>query len=117
MFRYIPTDKHTLRAKGHPDIFGIGDCTDLPVSKSGAAAHFQAKVVAESVIADVRERPGEARYTGRVTCYFDAGYHTAMSMTFDYEHPPEPHDPGVRSWFEKMLLNRMYWALVPSGRV
>jgi len=114
---WLPVDRHTLRAKAHPEIFGLGDCTDLPVSKSGAAAHFQAKVVVKSVIADIRGKSADARYGGRVMCYFDAGYRRAMAMAFDYEHPPEPREPGLRDWIQKRLLNRAYWALVPTGRV
>lgn len=114
---WLPVDRHTLRAKAHPEIFGLGDCTDLPVSKSGAAAHFQAKVVVENVMADIRGKSADARYGGRVMCYFDAGYHRAMAMAFDYEHPPEPREPGWRDWIQKRILNRAYWALVPTGRV
>lgn len=114
---WLPVDRHTLRSKAHEEIFGLGDCTDLPVSKSGAAAHFQAKVVAENVIADLRGKPAESRYDGRVMCYFDAGYHRAMAMVFDYEHAPEPREPGLRDWFGKRLLNHAYWTLVPTGRV
>ncbi len=114
---WLPVDKNTLRSKAHPEIFGIGDCTDLPVSKSGAAAHFQAKVVAESLFADLRGEPTPMGYDGRVICYFDAGYHKAMAMSFDYAHPPMPRQPGLWDWLGKRVLNRAYWALVPSGRV
>ena len=114
---WLPTDKHTLRAKAHPEIFGIGDCTDLPVSKSGAAAHFQAKVVAGSIVADLRGTPAESTYNGRVMCYFDAGYRRGISLSFDYDHPPVPPAPNFRNWLEKHLLNRAYWALIPTGRV
>ncbi len=114
---WLPVDKNTLRSKAHPEVFGLGDCTDLPVSKSGAAAHYQAKVVAKSVVADLRGMPVAAPYDGRVMCYFDAGYHRAMAMAFDYAHPPRPRQPGPRDWIGKRLLNRAYWTLVPSGRV
>lgn len=114
---WLPVDRRTLRVKGHPDVFGIGDCTDLPVSKSGSAAHFQAPVVAETIVADLRAETGDAVYDGRVMCYFDAGYHKAMAMEFDYEHPPKTPRPGLKDWIMKRILNRAYWALVPTARV
>ena len=114
---WLPTDKFTLRTKAHPDIFALGDCTDVPVSKSGAAAHFQAKVIAESVVADLRGLPAEATYDGHVMCYCDAGYHKGISMSFDYEHPPVPPPLGLKDWMGKRFLNRVYWMLVPTGRV
>jgi sulfide:quinone oxidoreductase len=114
---WLPTDKYTLRTKANSDIFGLGDCTDIPVSKSGAAAHFEAKVVADSVVADIRGEQATAKYDGRVTCYCDAGYHKGFSMTFDYEHPPVPPPLSLRGWIGKQLINLGYWTLVPSGRV
>jgi len=113
---WLPTDKRTLRSKAHPEIFALGDCTDVPVSKSGAAAHFQAKVVAEGLIAELRGRTPRLQYDGRVMCYLDAGYHKALVMSFDYEHPPEAHDPGLKAWLGKHFLNKAYWALIPKGR-
>jgi len=114
---WLPVDRETLRSKVHPDIFGVGDCTDLPVSKSGSAAHFQAKIVAESILSDLRGLPAAFRYDGRVMCYFDAGYHKAMSMAFDYGNPPKPVRPSLTRWLAKHFLNRAYWHLVPQGRV
>ena len=114
---WLPTDKHSMRTKAHPDIFALGDCTDLPVSKSGAAAHFEAKVVAESIVADLRGEQSIARYNGRVTCYCDGGYHKGFAMTFDYEHPPTLPKLGMKGWLGKQVLNRVYWFLVPTGRV
>ncbi|HLE55013.1 MAG TPA: FAD/NAD(P)-binding oxidoreductase [Thermoplasmata archaeon] len=114
---WLPTDKFSLRTKAHEDIFALGDCTDVPVSKSGAAAHFQAKVIAESIVADLRGLPATAKYDGHVMCYCDAGYHKGISMSFDYEHPPVPPPLGLKDWMGKRFLNRVYWIMVPTGRV
>lgn len=113
---WLPVDRHTLRAKAYADIFALGDCTDLPVSKSGAAAHFQAKVVAGAIVADLRREETKPLYDGKVICYLDAGYHRALAMTFDYEHPPVAHAVSVKDWLGKQLVNRTYWTLVPRGR-
>ncbi len=52
---WLPTNRETLEVKGHEGvIFALGDATDLPVSKSGSAAHFEAKVVAARLVAAVR---------------------------------------------------------------
>jgi sulfide:quinone oxidoreductase len=39
---YIPTDKATLQSKDYENIFAIGDATNLPASKAGSVAHFEA---------------------------------------------------------------------------
>ncbi len=50
---WLPTDRATLEVKGQEHIYALGDATDLPVSKSGSAAHFEAKVVAHRLITEL----------------------------------------------------------------
>jgi sulfide:quinone oxidoreductase len=40
---FIPTHKHTLQSLKHPDVFVIGDATNVPASKAGSVAHFESK--------------------------------------------------------------------------
>ena len=44
---WLPTDRHTLQVGGRPNVYALGDATDLPLSKAGSTAHFEAPVVAE----------------------------------------------------------------------
>ena len=117
---WIPTARDTLEVKGHEGIFALGDATDLPVSKSGSAAHFEAKVVAARLIAAVRgeePNPRHALYDGEVMCFLETGYNTATQLVFDYEHPPKPPRPSLFYHVEKTLFNRAYYQLVPQGHV
>ncbi len=117
---WLPTDRATLEVKGQEGIFALGDVTDLPVSKSGSAAHFEAAVVAERITAAVRMRtvnPREGCYDGRVMCFMETGYSQATRIEFDYEHPPVLPKPGWFYHMEKMLFNKAYWYLVPPARV
>jgi sulfide:quinone oxidoreductase len=117
---WLPTDHATLEVKGQEGIFALGDATDLPVSKSGSAAHFEAAVVAEQLTARIRMRavnPREGCYDGRVMCFMETGYSQATRIEFDYQHPPVPPKPGWFYHMEKTLFNKAYWYLVPPGRV
>jgi sulfide:quinone oxidoreductase len=114
---WLTVDRGTLRHTSHPEIFGMGDCTNLPVSKSGAAAHYQAKAVADQVFADLDGGASESRYDGKVVCFFDAGRHQAFGIHFDYDHPPKLEHLNFKDWLEKHLLNWAYWRLVPTGLV
>ena len=40
-----PTDPHTLQAHARPNVFALGDATDLPTSKAGSGAHFQSELL------------------------------------------------------------------------
>lgn len=120
---WVPTDRHTLALKGQgadERIFAVGDATDLPVSKSGSAAHFQAKVAATrigSAITGVASANGHGRYDGHVMCFLELGDEHATTLSFDYEHPPQPPRPSRVYHWEKMIFNRAYWHVVPRGLV
>jgi sulfide:quinone oxidoreductase len=117
---WIPTQRDTLEVKDHERVFALGDATDLPVSKSGSAAHFEAKVIASRLIAAVRGEepdPLHALYDGEVMCFLEAGHNTATQLVFNYEHPPHPPRPSLYYHMEKQLFNRAYWYIVPQGLV
>ena len=117
---WIPTDRNTLEVKGQHQVYALGDATDLPISKSGSAAHFEAKVVAARILAAIRgeEREvDETTYDGEVMCFLETGYKKATQLVFNYEHPPRPPRPSLYYHVEKQLFNRAYWYLVPQGLV
>ncbi len=117
---WLPTDRATLEVKNQQHIYALGDATDLPVSKSGSAAHFEAKVVAHRLIAEIHgEVPhgGEATYDGEVMCFLETGQNKATQLVFNYEHPPRPPRPSLYYHMEKQLFNRAYWHIVPQGLV
>jgi sulfide:quinone oxidoreductase len=117
---WLPTDPHTLLVKGHENVYAIGDATDLPLSKAGSTAHFEAPVVAERLAAAVqgREPKGKhASYEGKVMCFFEVGDGKGTLLQFDYEHPPRPPKPNRLWHLGKIVFNKTYWHTVPKGRV
>ena len=46
----------TPTPRRYPNIYALGDATDLPLSKAGSTAHFEAPVVAERIAAAVEGR-------------------------------------------------------------
>jgi sulfide:quinone oxidoreductase len=117
---WLPTDHHTLQVGGRPNVYALGDATDLPLSKAGSTAHFEAPVVAARIAASLTGKPlakKHASYTGRVMCFFEIGDGKGTLLRFDYDHPPRPPKPN-RVWhLGKMLFNKTYWHTVPRGRV
>jgi sulfide:quinone oxidoreductase len=117
---WLPTDRETLTVGGRPDVFALGDATDLPLSKAGSTAHFEAPVVAERIAAAVmgREPKGRhAEYHGRVMCFFEIGDGKGTLLQFDYNHPPKPPTPNRLWHLGKIVFNKTYWHTVPKGRV
>ena len=116
---WVATDRNTLRVKGFEDanLFAVGDATDLPVSKSGSAAHYEGHIVAETIAAELQRRQIQHRYHGRVACFLETGHGQATFLWFDYEHPPKPPKPRRLWHLEKVALNTFYWQLIPPARV
>ena len=117
---WVKTDRESLRVPGQERIWAIGDATDLPISKAGSTAHFQASVVAEQIAAMVEEREPDAKkaaYGGHVMCFLEVGHNQATILDFDYSGPPRPHDPNALMHYLKMAFNKAYYHIVPSGWV
>jgi sulfide:quinone oxidoreductase len=117
---WLPTDRHTLEVGGRTDVFALGDATDLPLSKAGSTAHFEAPVVTERIVAAVEGRKPagkHADYEGKVMCFFEIGDGKGTLLQFDYEHPPKPPKPNQLWHLGKIVFNKTYWHTVPKGRV
>jgi sulfide:quinone oxidoreductase len=117
---WLPTDHHTLEVKGQERMFAIGDATDLPLSKAGSTAHFEAPIVVERIVAAIEGREPDAvagNYTGKVMCFFEVGDGKGTLLQFDYDHPPRPPKPNRLWHLGKVVFNKTYWHTVPKGRV
>jgi sulfide:quinone oxidoreductase len=117
---WLPTDRTTLEVGGRPNVFALGDATDLPLSKAGSTAHFEAPVVAERITAAVEGRKPHGKhadYEGKVMCFFEVGDGKGTLLQFDYAHPPKPPKPNQIWHLGKIVFNKTYWHTVPKGRV
>ena len=114
---WVPTDRATLAHRDHERVFAIGDATDLPISKSGSTAHFEAPVVASRIASLVRGTAPKVNYGGRVMCFLETGDGRATALRFDYRHPLVPPAPARHWHAAKWAFNRLYWDTVPQGRI
>ena len=117
---WLPTDRHTLRVGGRENVYALGDATDLPLSKAGSTAHFEAPVVTERIVAAIDGREVDHKhgdYLGKVMCFFEIGDGKGTLLQFDYDHPPRPPKPNQLWHLGKIVFNKTYWHTVPKGRV
>jgi sulfide:quinone oxidoreductase len=117
---WLPTDRATLQVGGRSNVFALGDATDLPLSKAGSTAHFEAPVVTERIVAAIERREVERKhgdYLGKVMCFFEIGDGKGTLLRFDYDHPPRPPKPNQLWHLGKIVFNKTYWHTVPKGRV
>ena len=50
---YVDTDHHTLKAKNYDYIYVVGDATNVPTSKAGAVAHYEADTIVDNLVREI----------------------------------------------------------------
>ncbi|MDJ0840936.1 MAG: FAD/NAD(P)-binding oxidoreductase [Acidobacteriota bacterium] len=127
---FIPTDRHTLAAREMEDVFVVGDATDLPSSKAGSVAHFQAELLTENLLRKIRGEELEPSFDGHSNCFVETGDGKAMLIDFNYNVEPVPgrfpyafgpfslmRESRMNHW-AKLAFRPTYWhALLPGRRL
>lgn len=100
---YVATDKHTLQSLTYPNLFVIGDATNLPSSKAGSVAHFEAETLTDNILHFIQGKPLKKEFDGHSNCFIESGFGKALLIDFNYEI--EPHAGRFpSSWFGPMKL-------------
>ncbi len=125
---FIPTDKHTLRSIDHKNIFVIGDATNLPSSKAGSVAHFEADILFENFLNAIEGRELSAKFDGHANCFIESGFGKGILIDFNYDTEPLPGKyplPGIGPFslleetkmnhYGKVMFRWMYWNFLLKG--
>lgn len=119
---YLDVDPYTLRHNVYGNIFGIGDCTSCPTSKTGAAVAAQSIVVLKNMINVMNGKDLKEKYDGYTSCPLVTGYSKCILAEFDYDLKPLetfPINQGneLRSMLliKKHLLPFIYWNIMLKG--
>ena len=125
---YVPTHRATLQSIQHANIFVIGDATNIPASKAGSVAHFEAEVLTENILRFVRGEPLQETFDGHANCFVETGDGKALLIDFNYTHEPVTGTfpfPGVgpmrllsesrMNHMGKMAFRWIYWNMLLKG--
>ena len=113
---YVATDAASLRHREFDRVYALGDCTDLPTSKTAAAARKQAAVLTDNLTADVTGRDREARYGGFAACPLLTEAGKAVVATYDYDGATAPAVESRLGWLADVhVLPRLYWGVWLRG--
>jgi sulfide:quinone oxidoreductase len=126
---YVPVDKHTLLAKGHENIFAVGDASNIPASKAGSVAHFAVEVFTDNFLAHIAGKPMTGSFDGHANCFVEAGDGKALLIDFNYDTEPLPgtyplpllgpfrllRPTAVNHW-GKLAFRWLYWHALLPGR-
>ncbi len=87
-FGFLPVDKKSLQHRQYPNIFSLGDATNVPTSKAGSVAHFQSELLAANITRYLMGLPVRQDFDGHANCFIETGYGKALLIDFNYETEP-----------------------------
>jgi sulfide:quinone oxidoreductase len=126
---FVVADNGTLQSKAAPNVFAIGDATNVPTSKAGSVTHFEAETLIENIsrFLDGRELTGS--FDGHANCFIETGFHKALLIDFNYAVEPlpgrfpEPHvgplpllKESRLNHIAKLAFQSIYWHVLLPGR-
>jgi sulfide:quinone oxidoreductase len=124
---FVPTDKATLQTTVKPNVFALGDATDLPTSKAGSVTHFEAEVLTENIARYFADQELAQGFDGHANCFIETGFHKALLIDFNYDVEPLPgHFPSPLglpllkesrlNHLGKLAFQWVYWHALLPGR-
>ncbi|TWT49309.1 Sulfide dehydrogenase [flavocytochrome c] flavoprotein chain precursor [Rubripirellula amarantea] len=120
---WVDVDKYTLQHTRFANVFGIGDASSLPTSKTGAAIRKQAPVLVSNLRSLMKQEPLSARYDGYTSCPVVTGYDSLVLAEFDYSGQPAETFPfdQAKERFSMLMLKKfglpaLYWHGMLRGR-
>jgi sulfide:quinone oxidoreductase len=125
---FVPTHKHTLQSKNHENVFVIGDATDVPASKAGSVAHFEAETLTDNIMLYLADKDLKEEFDGHSNCFIETGNNKAMLIDFNYEQEPVDGTfpiagvgplrllkESVLNHWGKLAFRWIYWNMLLKG--
>ena len=125
---YVPTNRSTLQSKEFPNVFVIGDASNLPASKAGSVAHFEAEILTTNILLYMKGEPLKEEFDGHANCFVETGHGKALLIDFNYTHEPVEGTfpfPGIgplrlmkesrMNHMGKLAFRWIYWNMLLKG--
>jgi sulfide:quinone oxidoreductase len=125
---FVYTDQNTLQAMVKENVFALGDATNLPTSKAGSVAHFEAEILEQNIERYLAGQPMAEQFDGHANCFIETGHGKAVLIDFNYDVEPLPgkfpfagvgplsllKETRFNHW-GKMLFKWVYWNMLLPG--
>jgi sulfide:quinone oxidoreductase len=125
---FVPTDQSTLQSLARPNVFALGDATNVPTSKAGSVTHFEGELLAGNVKRFLAGEALDESYDGHANCFIETGFGKALLIDFNYETEPLPGrfpsalgplpllQESRLNHLGKLMFQWMYWHVLLPGR-
>lgn len=125
---FVPTNNFTLQSEKFENVFVIGDATNVPASKAGSVAHFQAETLTDNILLYIEGKPLKEEFDGHANCFIETGHGKALLIDFNYTQEPVkgkfplpfigPMSLLKESWLNhlgKLAFRWIYWNMLLKG--
>jgi len=119
---WVDVNKFTLQHTKYKNIFSLGDVTNTPNAKTGAAIRKQVPVLVNNLIALIEHRSMTEKYSGYGSCPLTVGYGKLVLAEFGYDNkvmetfPFDQAKPRRSMWLlKKYILPWLYWHKILKG--
>lgn len=120
---WVDVDPATLQHRRYANVFGLGDATSVPTSKTAAAVRAQVPVVVANLEMAMRGAQPALHYSGYASCPLITGYGRVVLTEFVYGRRVRPSLPWDSTrerrsawWLKTRFLPWMYWRRLLRGR-
>jgi sulfide:quinone oxidoreductase len=127
---YVETNPRTLQAKQWPNVWVIGDASDVHTAKAGSVAHFMGEVLVENLWHHLRGLSLPEQFDGHANCFIESGFGRALLIDYSYTAEPLPgafplpvigpfpllKESVINHW-GKLWFRWIYWNLLLPGRL
>ncbi|CAK8683287.1 unnamed protein product [Clavelina lepadiformis] len=120
---FVDVHKETCQHKKYPNVFALGDCSNIPTSKTAAAVACQNAILASNLLSVRDGGKCVPKYDGYTSCPLITGYKSCIMAEFDFDlNPLEtfPLDQGKerRTMFHMKadVIPNLYWTQMLKGR-
>ena len=120
---WVEVNAATTQHTRYSNVFALGDNSNLPTSKTGAAIRKQAPTTVANIMAFLQNNALPKTYDGYTSCPLVTGYGSLILAEFDYNKQPMesfPFNQAKERYSMYALkaygLPRMYWHGMLQGR-
>lgn len=119
---YLDVDGETLQHKRYPNVFGIGDCTNVPTSKTAAAVAGELGILRKNLTNVMEGKAPTKKYNGYTSCPLVTSYDKCILAEFDSKAEPLETFPFNQAkertsmfYMKRDMLPFIYWNLFLRG--
>ncbi len=124
---WMAVDENTLQSRFYPNVFGVGDVTDLPTARTGAAIRKQAPTIVKNLLSIMDGKEADYKgYDGYSSCPLVMSHNRMLLAEFKYG-AVRSSDPLLTKFFDtgkasypmwlmkRYMLPFLYWNAMLKG--